>query len=459
MTSGSVGALNLSYFGAQQVAGLGTATIATMATSLFDQVVAPNVSVLSTLAVKGLTVAQIGSLSSSQASQFSTAQMSAMNSSQLAAVNGAYSVAKDAASLETNGALSFSGAMQVLQDAANGGMNATKFSGLQTLANQINTAGGPQMSAYVQQIFDDVVQGNAANAIWTGGSDASTKLGNLSAASSQTQASQLIAKWFGGTDNPGTMEAGADGVYQASTAPLFAAGGPKLTDVNQGEEGDCYFMAALAATAQQNPSLIKNMVTQNSNGTYGVEFWLNGKADYVTVDNQLATLTGGQHMGSGSNLKFDNGGSSGSNWSAIVEKAYVEFRSQTDGVNAFHDIYGGWNNGLAAITGQAATDTYVSASTSAKDATAILKSMQAALSSGNDVMMNTNNGNAADNLAESHMYAVTAVNVAAGTVTLDNPWNANGANTGMKMQFTESLAELMKNDVAFHVATGAAAAA
>jgi hypothetical protein len=89
----------------------------------------------------------------------------------------------------------------------------------------------------------------------------------------------------------------------------------------------------------------------------------------------------------------------------------------------------------------------------------ILKSMQAALSSGNDVMMNTNNGNPADNLAESHMYVVTSVNVAKGTVTLDNPWNGNGAYSGMSMQFTESLAELMKNDVSFHVATGTAAAA
>ena len=195
--------------------------------------------------------------------------------------------------------------------------------------------------------------------------------------------------------------------------PLFSAGGPKIFDVNQGEAGDCYFLAALAETAQQDPSLIQNMLQSNGNGTYSVEFQLSGKADYVTVDNQLAMLPSGQAMGDGSTYAFDHGGNAGSAnmWSAIVEKAYAEFRAQTDGVNSYAHINGGSDNGLNAITGQSVTDYYSSNITTSAQQTSLLQAMQSALSSGNDVMMGTTNANSSVNLVGSHMYAVTGVNV------------------------------------------------
>ncbi len=130
---------------------------------------------------------------------------------------------------------------------------------------------------------------------------------------------ELIGKWFLGTGNPSL--AGYQAAYQTVNDPLFSARGPQLTDVNQGEACDCYFLSALADTAQQDPSLIRNMVQSNGNGTYSVEFQLNGNAAYVTVNNQLAMLPGGEAMGDGSNYAFDRGGSAGSanDWSAIVK--------------------------------------------------------------------------------------------------------------------------------------------
>ena len=461
LSQSALSSLNLSYFGATQVAGLGASAIASMSVSQFDKGVAPNVASLSTAAIKGLTTAQIQSLTTEQASTMTSAQLSAMNASQTAAYNATYSVMKDAQSLETDGSLSYQSMLQVLEDAANGGMNATKFAGLKTLAGDLNAscASGIETSAYVQQIFDDVVEGNAANATYNGGSSTTGKLGNLTASSSQTQVTELIGKWFLGTDNPSL--AGYQATYETVNEPLFSSRGPLLTDVNQGEAGDCYFLAALADTAQQDPSLIENMVQSNGNGTYSVEFQLNGKADYVTVNDQLAMLPRGEAMGDGSTYAFDHGGGAGSanDWSAIVEKAYVEFSEQSDGVNSYANISGGWDNGLAAITGQSVSDYYSNTIKTSAQHTSLLQAMQSALASGNDVMMSSDNSSASLNLVGDHMFAVTGVNVAAGTVTLDNPWNGSGDEENFKMQFTEPLSALLANGVEFHIATGTPATA
>ena len=81
-------------------------------------------------------------------------------------------------------------------------MTETKFAALQTLAGELNVAGGISTSAYVQQIADNVIEGNSANAYWNGGSSTATALGDLTATSSQSQVDDLIGKWFLGTDLP-----------------------------------------------------------------------------------------------------------------------------------------------------------------------------------------------------------------------------------------------------------------
>ncbi len=124
---------------------------------------------MATAAVKGLTIGELQSLTPTQAQGFSSAQFAALSSAQLAVVMSHNSILIEAGSLEAGGALSYSSMLKLLDDAASGGMSASKFSGLQYLAAELNTAGGIQTSAYVQQIFDDVVDGNSANATWRGG--------------------------------------------------------------------------------------------------------------------------------------------------------------------------------------------------------------------------------------------------------------------------------------------------
>src|SRR5580704_11452383 len=175
-----------------------------------------------------------------------------------------------------NGSLSYSADLSILEDAAVGRMTASKFSTLQTFASELNTTGGISVSPYVQQITDDVIFGNSANATWNGGAATATLLGNLTAASTQTQADELIGEWFLGANLPSLnlAQLGQENLrptYQSSTMPLYGpSGAPTIQDVNQGYLGDCYFLSSLGEVALQDPAAIENMISANGNGTYSV---------------------------------------------------------------------------------------------------------------------------------------------------------------------------------------------
>ena len=206
------------------------------------------------------------------------------------------------------------------------------------------------------------------------------------------------------------------------------------------------------------------MITQNANGTYSVEFQVNGKADYVTVNNQLPELQGGYTM-AGQKLLFENG--NGSLWAPLVEKAFVQLEEQSGAAagglgvhgDAYADISGGWWQGLTEVTGQSVTSygTYSGESSTALGG--LLSTIQAAFASHEDVIMATSSGTApsGSNLVANHMFMVTGVNAAAGTVTLENPWGVSGAGTGLKMSFTDSIATLASDGVTFGMTSGKSA--
>src|SRR5271165_1615660 len=103
--------------------------------------------------------------------------------------------------------------------------------------------------------------------------------------------------------------------YSTVTAPLYGTAGPTMSDINQGYLGDCYLLSSLAEVANQDPSAIESMITNNGNGTYGVRFYVDDQARYVTVDSQLAN--GGTEFNKASNIL---GG--------LIEQAYAEVQAQ-----------------------------------------------------------------------------------------------------------------------------------
>ncbi len=373
--------------------------------------------------------------------------------------------ATNAASGASGGSLGYASVLSTLQNAAAGGMTASKFSALQAFAAGLNQPGGTSVSAYVQQIADDVILGNSANAGWNGGSSTATTLGNLGATSTQTQADELIGMWFQGANLPSldVSSVGApnyNSTYQASTLPLYgASGAPRYTDVNQGVLGDCYLLSALGEVALQDPAAIENMIVDNGNGTYGVRFFVNGAPDDVTVNTQLPVMGGGHRWADGSTLEFANG--STDDWVALVEKAYAQLNAQTDAphgmtLNSASDSYAGIASGngsaLTEITGQPESSTGLRSGQSQSTLQSILSNTASSFQSGQEVLMSTP-GSSSGNLVGNHMFMVTAINAASGAFTIHNPWAAAYSGS-LAMTFNETIQQLASDNCTLWVTSG-----
>jgi hypothetical protein len=365
---------------------------------------------------------------------------------------------------ETNGVLTYSGALAVLQDAAQSAMTGSEFTALQLAAKLLNVAGGVKTSAYVSQIFADVVLGNSANLYWNGGANTASVLGNLTATSTRTQFNELIRKWFLGTDLPGVAPApgqnGAATSYTAYNLPLFTSAGPRITDVNQGQVGDCWFLAALGETALKDPSLISHLITGNGNGSYSVEFQVDGHADYVTVNNQFSSYTGNLVQWDGSKMEFAS--STTSLWVPLVEKALAQLSEQSGvltgmeyagGQDQYYELNSGAGEGISLLTGQATQD-YAIAGRGPTSLTGLLSAMQNDLAAGHDVLLGTSDMPATGNLVADHMFAVTAVDAASGLVSLYNPWGANGVGAGKPESFTIAASALASDGAYFFAGVG-----
>ena len=336
--------------------------------------------------------------------------------------------------------------------AAKVALSASQVADLKSIASNIGSMGA---SSYLQSITNAFVNGNPANAKWTGGAANSVTLGNLAAGYTVNQLNELIGKWFLGTDLPSdtvSMSGAATFTVSYSTvkSPLFGTNGPSMSDINQGYLGDCYLLSALAEVASQDPTAITSMITNNGNGTYGVRFYVNGAARYVTVDNQLAN--GGRIFNSASNI-----------WASVVEEAYAEVQAQGvitgNSVNYGNSFSTIGNGGcpeftLEEITGATAiTDFYANGSSwlsytfnqelnatsykSGLSTTSVLSSLAADLLVGDDLDLGSNT-TAKDTsgkytLISDHAMSIYGYDASTGLLEIRNPW---GAESGQNWDTT-----------------------
>ena len=375
---------------------------------------------------------------------------------------------------EQNGVVTYDDALNVVQEVAAQPMNATLLNLFQVAVEIINTPGAETASPYVTQMLDNIALGNLANATWNGGSNTAVALGNLSATSTQAQFEELIGKWFLGTDMPGDAYAPGMGPLLSmsykdySSVPLFAAGGPSYTDVNQGQVNDCWFDSALASVALQDPSLIEQIIKPNGNGTYSVEFQVNGKPTWETVNTQLPTYTT-QPQYDGSHLAANNG--SGSLWAELIEKGAAQLSAQAaTGMqylglnNQYYALDGGLGEGLSLLTGQNVSDISLYPLADPKLATT-LQGVQNALFDGsgnrlpNEAILTTSAQAATNPLIALHAYALTNVTMNSlypneEALGLDNPWGVNGTDAGYSQFFSTFATTLVNDHASIFVASG-----
>ncbi|KAJ3009877.1 UNVERIFIED_CONTAM: hypothetical protein HDU68_002451 [Siphonaria sp. JEL0065] len=143
---------------------------------------------------------------------------------------------------------------------------------------------------------------------------------------------------------------------------FFKNGGMLPGDIEQGAEGDCWFLAALSILAS-DPALLKRTMVERDEkvGVYGFVFYRDGQWISSIVDDQLATNHDDFRLQSelkkeeyektflrGSKaLKFAKSKDANETWVPLIEKAYAKAHGDYEaieggeGVEAVEDLTGG----------------------------------------------------------------------------------------------------------------------
>lgn len=215
----------------------------------------------------------------------------------------------------------------------------------------------------------------------------------------------------------------------------FWGTGPTVSDINQGQVSDCFFLGSVQTLANNNPSALRQMAVDLGDGTYAVQFKRGGATTYVRVDGDLPS--NGYYA---NGLMYEHPGASGDIWAAVMEKAYAEYRT-----GAWN--YSSLNNGYF---GSVFSDLGVGYSAFGSGG-ANFNNIVNALNSGKGVTIGTNSGIVGGApLIGYHTYTVTSAWNSGGTqyVQLRNPWGYDGTgndgNSGDAL-VTMTLGQLNQN--------------
>jgi hypothetical protein len=261
---------------------------------------------------------------------------------------------------------------------------------------------------------DTVVGGAGFDTFWINPGDVVT---NVSAAESALGAVHQVAGVPALANEP-TIGMGGVTYQDFSADPLFSPAGPTPNDVVQGDSGDCYFLASVAAIAQANPNEILQTIVEMADNSFLVQFGASSSPTYVHVDAQWPAYTGGS-------LTYAQLGADNSLWVAILEKAFAVYRN---GADSYPNIYSGWMSEVFNDFGLNNSNVYTSLESSE---TAFLDQIQTDVAAGDAVTAGVVNVPSGLPLVGDHAYTITSVTVADGVVTgvtLRNPWGTVGVD-------------------------------
>jgi hypothetical protein len=121
-------------------------------------------------------------------------------------------------------------------------------------------------------------------------------------------------------------------------------GRPDLEDIDQGDLGDCWFLAGLGAITLSDPEFIKHQIRDNGDGTYTVTFYKRtGDGEFAP---EQVTVDGDFPVDGDGNAVYDHPAGD-ETWAMIYEKAFAQWKGGYD------DIEGGWGDqSMEAIYGR-----------------------------------------------------------------------------------------------------------
>ena len=273
---------------------------------------------------------------------------------------------------------------------------------------------------------------------------------------SSTNFETSLGKWFLGTvaPTPTFTYEGSDKpinfTYTRFQGPLFGTNtSARIGGIDQRSFGDCVLLAALGATfaPQSNDAgnsiskTINDMLLDNGDNTYTVRFFTQDlKAEWVTVDNRLATTDGKNLFGTSNEDGL---------WAPIIEKACAQWREFNEGATFYAskpatgwDIIGNGDylhSGLQRITGRAASY-YQTGMNSWNFSFNLIKD---SLSAGKAILAAGVPASNGLNLFDGHAYSITNAYISATgeqRVVVRNPWGidyawnsaADGNNDGFR---------------------------
>ncbi|MBN2085076.1 MAG: hypothetical protein JW748_07600 [Anaerolineales bacterium] len=207
-----------------------------------------------------------------------------------------------------------------------------------------------------------------------------------------------------------------------------------ISDIQQGDYGDCFFMSSMGAIAREHPEFIQNMIHDNGDGTYTVTFYdpicatplgpciykkheitVDGKFPKGLADPTDATADGTQEA-----------------WTLILEKAYLQWQRE-NGIDPLTRLplldLPSPSNAMSVMTGKDCFNCPSELMT-IDDLNRRFQNGDA-ITAGSDWEINPNRPTnyfepvpPLDTaiLEEGHVYFVTGVDPIANTVTIQNPW-------------------------------------
>lgn len=188
------------------------------------------------------------------------------------------------------------------------------------------------------------------------------------------------------------------------------------SDVRQGGAGDCSLMASLASIAQQCPDLIRAMIHRNHNDTYTVTF---GDGGTETVTPHLPMQAPDTPAGADYGVGDPDAPQVRDIWVAIIEKALAKRRG-----NDYANLTGEPDDILAELTAARTARHHQPLSGIDLDRLADLHRRGHAILAGTlyrDTTERLGIPFPGSELTPEHVYVVTGVNPADGTVTIRDP--------------------------------------